>query len=92
MLQGSDGPVAAVWVQHLGDRIGDLHLCVSPDLRGRWVSPRSLRLLAHALRSDGYLTVEARPSCPEHAGYLVRLGFSRQPDGFRLPLYEDTHP
>ena len=80
---------AAVWFQHLGDGTADLHLHAAPELRGRWVTGRLLRSIAHELRTLGYRRIEATPSCPDHRALLLRLGFEPTSTAdLQLPLYD----
>lgn len=75
----------AVWFEPARSREVTLHLYVSPGLRGRWVTPRTLKYLAASARATGAHGVWAFP-LPEHRRLVERLGFLG--DGpFYLPLY-----
>lgn len=78
----------AVWFQTLASPVVTLHLCVSPGLRGRWVTPRTLKYLAASARATGATRVVAHP-LPEHRALVERLGFEHDPRhwGFTLDLY-----
>lgn len=78
---------AAVWFEPMGTTQAAMHLCAAPQVRGRWVTPATLRTLSGAARSHGFHTVIAEP-LPHHVGYLTRLGFTRADPDFYLSLYE----
>lgn len=79
--------VGAVWFQPLPCGRASLHLHVAPDLRGRWVTPRTLRYLARAARATRVQAVLASP-LSQHEPLVVRLGFAPIGDGwFQLDLY-----
>jgi hypothetical protein len=67
-------PAGAVIVH--GDEI---HACVLPWARGRWLSKRILRVLADVIREHGRAVTRAATS--EGVQFVERLGFVRQPDG-----------
>jgi hypothetical protein len=75
----------------VGATVIDMHAHVAAPWRGRWVTPATLRHLAHALRSLGYRTVCARPQ-PEHEHLVRRLGFTDFGEGHILHLYESPCP
>lgn len=74
-----------MWFESLRPREVSLHLCVSAGLRGRWVTPLSLKYLAAAARSLGAIGVWASPQ-PEHIPLVRRLGFQGEGPYF-LHLY-----
>lgn len=80
----------AVWFFPLGGSGTSMHLCASPGVRGRWVSPRALRVLSDAARASGFarVTVPVVDAGP-HLGLLARLGFTANPLDYtyNLDLY-----
>lgn len=78
----------AAWFEPLRPGEVALHLCVHPDLRGRWVTPRSLKYLAASARATDAHGVWASP-LPEHRPLVVRLGFEGS-GPFYLPLHVEA--
>lgn len=80
--------VAAVWFQSLSPIHVDLHAHATREVRGRWLTPSTLRYLARQARASGASYVTAYPR-PEHFQYVQRLGFTTQHLGVPiLKLYE----
>jgi hypothetical protein len=82
----------AVWFQPFLPPAVTLHLCIAPGLRGRWVTPRTLKYLAASARAIGAAHVVAHP-LPEHRALVDRLGFEHDPThgGFTLDLFADVN-
>lgn len=81
-----DTPDALVWFWPFDRAVASLHLCVASEVRGKWITPRTLRVLSSAARESGYVRIVATPELKAHAALLKRAGFKWNPLSYYYQL------
>jgi formylglycine-generating enzyme required for sulfatase activity len=59
----------------------EIHACILPEFKGRWLTRKELRIMNSVIEKHGYAQTSA--TTPEGAFFVERLGFEKHGESYR---------